>query len=186
MTAPACGGENPLPCPESTEPGGRRTRLMIADLTSRDPLSSKRVRAVADTVPWGIPFAPGDPFPVRRHLPAGEYTLAGKHSGSAEVVVTESADKTKVVSVRVTYDDYSNDGEHVINGTERADAVGTDVTWHEDLRLSGERTGTKLTSPGGFTVSVALSALADPVFDAKGTMTTTIDGRTYRQPQNGT
>jgi hypothetical protein len=33
---------------------------------------------------------------------------------------------------------------------------------------------------------VALSALADPVFDAKGTMTVTLDGHTYRQPPNGT
>ncbi|HET8709886.1 MAG TPA: hypothetical protein VFM32_00815, partial [Spongiibacteraceae bacterium] len=37
VTSPACGGINPLPCPVSTEPGGRRSRLMIARLTSRRP-----------------------------------------------------------------------------------------------------------------------------------------------------
>ena len=72
-------------------------------------------------------------------------------------------------------------------GTEGAALVGTDVTWHEDLELTGRHQGTKRTSePEGFTVSVALSALADPVFDARGTLTTTLDGHTYTQPQNGT
>jgi hypothetical protein len=187
VTAPSCGGANPLPCPSSTEPGGRRTRLMIADLTTRKAGKPTRVSPVADTVPWGIPFAPGDPFPIRAHLPAGEYTLAGRKAGSAKVVIREDAAKTKITFVSVTYTDYSNEGGNVLNGTERAELVGTDVTWHEDIRLSGAHTGTRRTSePGGFTVSVALSALADPVFDAKGTMTVTLDGHTYRQPPNGT
>ena len=43
VTAPSCGGTNPLPCPPSTEPGGRRTRLMIADLTSRKPRPTRPV-----------------------------------------------------------------------------------------------------------------------------------------------
>ena len=34
-------------------------------------------------------------------------------------------------------------------------------------------------------MSVALSALADPVFDARGTLTTVLDGHRYTQPQNG-
>ena len=187
VTAPSCGGTNPLPCPTSTEPGGRRTRLMIAKLTNRRPLSPKHVASVSDTVPWGIPYHPGDPFPLRDHLPAGSYTLAGKRSGSAAATITENDAKTGVASVDVTYTDYSNDGINILNGTERAELVGTDVTLHEDLKLTGRHNGTKRTSePEGFTVSVALSALADPVFDARGTLTTTLDGRTYTQPQNGT
>ena len=186
VTAPSCGGENPLPCPESKEPGGRRTRLMVAKLTSRDPLSPKRVAPISDQIPWGIPFQPGDPYPMRSHLPPGTYTLEGKRSGTAQVTITENEEKNAVASMSVTYADYSNDDVHILNGTERVELVGTDVTWHEDLTLSGKHEGTKKTSSDGFTVSVALSALADPVFDARGTMTTTIDGRTYRQPQNGT
>src|SRR5204862_8353712 len=33
VTAPSCGGANPPPCAASPEPGGRRTRLMIAKPT---------------------------------------------------------------------------------------------------------------------------------------------------------
>jgi hypothetical protein len=187
VTAPACGGANPLACPASKEPGGRRTRLMIARLTSRKPLPAGRVSPVSDTVPWGIPFHPGDAYPLRDHLPAGSYTLAGKRSGSAAVTIAENSTKTDVTSVAVAYHDYNNDGVETLNGTERVDAVGTDLTWHENLELTGRHRGTKKTSePGGFTVSVALSALASPSFQARGTLTTTLDGRTYTQPQNGT
>jgi hypothetical protein len=187
VTAPSCGGTNPLPCPNSTEPGGRRTRLMMAKLTTRTTQSPKRIATISDSVPWGIPYHPGDPFPPRRHLPAGSYTLAGTRSGSAAVTITENDAKNAVASVSVTYKNYSNDGENILNGTERAELVGTDVTWHEKLTLTGRHKGTKRTSePQGFTVSVALSALADPVFDARGTLTTSLDGRTYTQPTNGT
>ena len=56
------------------------------------------------------------------------------------------------------------------------------MTWNENLRLSGRQTGTKLTSPGGLTLS---PAVLENIFDAVGTMTTTIDGVTYTQPGNG-
>src|SRR2546423_2994586 len=91
VTAPSCGGTNPLPCPASKEPGGRRTRLMLAKLTSRKPLTPKQVAPVPDTVPWGIPYHPSDPFPIHGHLPAGNYVLPGKRSGSATVAITENA-----------------------------------------------------------------------------------------------
>jgi hypothetical protein len=187
VTAPACGNANPLPCPASKEPGGRRTRFMVARLTSRKPLPPRRVTPVPDTVPWGIPFHPGDAYPLRDHLPAGSYTLAGQRSGSAAVTIAENPAKTDVTSVAVTYKDYSNDGLETLNGTERVDAVGTDLTWHENLTATGRHRGTKRTSePAGFTVSVALSALASPSFAARGTLTTTVDGHTYTQPANGT
>jgi hypothetical protein len=53
-------------------------------------------------------------------------------------------------------------------------------------RVPAARAPKKTSEPGGFTVSVALSALASPNFQARGTMTTTLDGHTYTQPQNGT
>jgi hypothetical protein len=187
VTAPACGGSNPLRCPVSTEPGGRRTRLMMAKLISRQPVTPLVVAPISDDVPWGTPFRPGDRFPLPALLPAGSYTLAGHTSGSADVTITTNAARTAVTSVAVSYTRYGNDGIHIINGTERCELVGTNVTWHESLRLSGRETGTKLTSePAGFTLSVALSALASPDFEPTGTLTTTVDGQTYTQPRNGT
>jgi hypothetical protein len=56
--------------------------------------------------------------------------------------------------------------------------------WHSNLRLTGCQTGTKLTSePNGFTLTVDLLT---NIFHGDGTLTTTIDGTTYRQPANGT
>src|SRR5438105_8748240 len=46
LTSPDCGRDDLAPCPNSTEPGGRRTRLMIAHLTSRKPQQLKSVEPV--------------------------------------------------------------------------------------------------------------------------------------------
>ncbi len=187
VTEPSCGGANPLACPASTEPGGRRTRLMMAELTSREPVEPYKVDPIADEIPWGIAYNPGDPWPVRAHVPAGTYTLDGKHSGSAQVVVTENPEKNATMSLSVTYTDFSNDGRNFVNGTERAEATADSVTWHEDITLSGEHTGTRKTSePEGFTTPAGLNALANPIFEATGTMTVVLDGTTYTQPANGT
>jgi hypothetical protein len=160
---------------------------MMAKLISRQPVTPLVVAPISDDVPWGTPFRPGDRFPLPALLPAGSYTLAGHTSGSADVTITTNAARTAVTSVAVSYTRYGNDGIHIINGTERCELVGTNVTWHESLRLSGRETGTKLTSePAGFTLSVALSALASPDFEPTGTLTTTVDGQTYTQPRNGT
>jgi hypothetical protein len=73
----------------------------------------------------------------------------------------------------------------VINGSESVQAdVSGNVTWNEDLTLSGRQQGTKVTGPGGFTLG--LSVLFENLFEATGTMTTTIDGPSYTQPANGT
>ena len=48
--------------------------------------------------------------------------------------------------------------------------------------LSGRHTGTKVTSPDGFTLS---PLILENIFQATGTMTTTIDGHAYTQPGNG-
>ncbi|MFB4298683.1 hypothetical protein [Actinomadura sp. NTSP31] len=188
VTAPACGGANPLPCPPSTEPGGRRSRLLIARFPDRAPAPVRRVPPVPDTVAWGTPYTPGESLPVRPHLPAGTYTIKGKARGSAKVVITENAGRTAIASIQAAYTGYSDDGVHIINGTESVagtgPAIAQTLTFHEDLWLSGRETGRKVTSePGGFVLSPS-SLQSD--FQATGTMTTTIDGRTYRQPANGT
>jgi hypothetical protein len=190
VTAPACGGANPLPCPESNEPGGRRSRLMVARLTSRDPLPvrDEPIAPVSDEVPWGTPYEPGTPIPVRPYPPAGTYTLQGRVFGEAEVEITWNAENTAISTVAASYTDFSDDGYHVLNGTESVtrrtpSTFVSELDWYSDLEQTGCTTGTKVTSPDGFHLRIDI---LQTVFDATGTLTTTVDGRTYTQPANGT
>jgi hypothetical protein len=177
-------------CPVSHEPGGRFTRLMIAKLADRKPQEpQQQPQPVNDAIPWGTPYKAGDPLPpVRPEVPAGTYTLKGK-KGSADVVITHAPSpfnpgKTVVVGVKVTYKDYSADGVNVINGTEEATKTfgPPTQTWHENLTLSGLHKGTRKTSePGGFVVQEPQGA--PPVYT--GTLTTTLDGKTFESPVTG-
>jgi len=178
---------SPSPCPASTEPGGRNSRLMIARLTDRkasQPLPPPE--PVADVIPWGIPYTLGDTLPPSRPIvPAGTYTLNGV-SGSAEVVVTTGPSRFRegeleVVAVEVTYFGYTADGLNYVDGTEAGirgvDGARSTFTWHADLSFSGLHEGTRKTSePGGFVVT--LSGLgAEGEFS--GSLTTVLDGVTY-------
>lgn len=188
VTAPACGGVNPLPCPVSTEPGGRRTRLMIAHLTSRRPLAVRTIAPVSDEVSWGLPYHPGDPYPVRPHLASGLYILRGHASGVAQVEIKENETKTQIASVIVRYDHYSDDGFHVLDGTESVETIGGNakrILWHSNLKSSGCQTGTKITSePAGFTIEgINFEDLGQ---HRLGTLTTTLDGKIYVSPAPGT
>lgn len=189
---PDCGGENPLPCPASTAPGGRNERLMIADLTSRKPQTRKPVAPISDTVPWGVPYKAGSAPPARPHLPQGTYVLDGKKSGSAEVTVTENSAHTAISTLAVTYKDYSDDGRFVINGTEsmtleNETPTHNKIDWYSDLVQTEIGTGrvhaTKKTSPDGFHLDITVGTNK---FQATGTLTTTVDGHVYTQPANGT
>jgi hypothetical protein len=183
VTAPACGGVNPLPCPESTEPGGRRTRLMMAQLTSRKPLLVKAIEPVSDKVPWGFAHHPGDTLPAMWRIPAGKYILLGQVSGRADVEFRETPDKLAINAVSVSYKDFSDDRIHIINGTESVETVGRGITarliLRSNLKLSGIQTGSKVTNEDGFTPGI---------FGQKqqGTLTTTIDGKIYTPPTPGT
>jgi hypothetical protein len=171
VTAPACGGANPIVCPVSNEPGGLRTRWILARLTSRTPLPVTTVAPISDEVPWGTPYSPGDAIPVRPHLPAGTYTLEGKVFGSAEVVITENGDQTQIASIEVTYTNYSDDGINIVNGSHSRTSGGV---YHENLTLSGANEGTRVTSePTGWIFGGATRT---------GTLTTTINGVTYTSP----
>lgn len=175
VTTPACGGDSALPCPVSTEPGGRRTRLMMATLTSRKPGALRTVKPVSDVVPWGVALHAGDPAPMRAHFQPGKYILKGKVSGQADVEFVGKGDA--VVSISARYSNYSDDGRHIINGTESAEhgsGLGQ-VVVHSDIKASGAQNGTKVSSePGGFVIG-----WQGPV---SGTLTTTIDGRAYTPP----
>ncbi|WP_259334134.1 TolB family protein [Streptomyces umbrinus] len=192
VVPPACGGQNPLPCPSSTAPGGRTERMMIAHLTSRKPQKPKPVAPISDTVPWGLPYEVGSTLPARPHPPQGTYTLDGRKSGSAEVTITENSTRTAVTAVAVSYHDYSDDGVLAINGTEsmalqNPTPTRSKVDWNSDLVQTEIGTGrthaTKKTSPDGFHLDITVGVNN---FQATGTLTTTVDGHTYTQPANGT
>ncbi|WP_232794179.1 MULTISPECIES: TolB family protein [Pseudofrankia] len=187
--APACGGANPLPCETSTEPGGRTARMMIARFTSRQASPAPRVAPISDDVPWGVKYVPGSPTPTRPHPPAGTYTLPGAKAGFAEVEITETPDKVAIQTVAVTYTGYSDDGVHILNGTEKVTLANPSLTinkvdWFSDLtETGGGETVTKKSSPDGFHLTIDVLT---NIFDAAGTLTTTVDGHAYRQPANGT
>ena len=187
LTSPACGVASQVPCPVSTEPGGRRTRLMIAHLTSRKPLHITPPMPVSDELPWAWAYRPGATPSMRQvGIQPGRYILPGKASGHADVEFRGSANQFGMNGVFVTYSDFSDDGSHIINGTESAERIASvggggmmammgKMVVKSDLKLSGIQTGTKVTSEGGFTPGL---------FGQKqqGTMTTTIDGKVYTSP----
>lgn len=185
--SPACGGENPLPCYSSTAEGGRDRRLMVADLVSRQPKEHPPVDLLPDTIPWAIPYELGSAMPVAPRPPRGNFTLEGLETGSADVMIVEDDSRTSITTVRVTYREFSNDGLLFLNGNEqvtyRVEGNSLPILeWHSNLTQHGETNGTKMTSPGGFFLTVDMF---HNVFEANGTLTTTLDGVVYTQPQNG-
>ncbi|MEH0421270.1 hypothetical protein [Streptomyces sp. B21-083] len=191
VSFPSRGGANPLPCPASTEPGGRRVRLMIARLVDRKPLHMPPVKPISDTVPWGTPYVPGSVIPQRPYPTQGDYTLVGKKSGSAKVNITWDAAKTGVQTVSVKYTNFSDDGKGVINGSESVTRTSTSPTlttldWSSDLVKTGRHgkvLSTKKTSAYGFHVTIDLRKTQ---FQATGTLITNVGKKAYYQPANGT
>jgi hypothetical protein len=161
--------------------------MMIAHLTSRKPLSITPPAPISDNVPWGTPYVPGTPLPKYSSLPEGTYTLHGRVSGSARVTITDTADHRAIKTVSVVYKDYSDERGNIINGTEEVTQSPSKPTmsvldWHSNLVQSGKTRGTKVTSADGF--HLAIDFLLN-IFKATGTLTTTVDGKTYTQPGNG-
>lgn len=188
VTPPACGGKNPLPCPNSTEQGGRTTRLMVAHLTSRQPINPQPVEPVSDEVPWGTPYVPGSTKLERPSVKAGNYTLKGKKSGTASVSISYGQDSPSTISVNATYHNFSDDGQSFLNGPEKVTSTSPSVTlnhvdWYSDIVSTGEQEGTKKTSPEGFHLEIDTMT---NIFNANGTLTTTVDGEVFKQPANGT
>lgn len=188
---PACGGTNPLPCYNSTEPGGRTERVMLAHLTSRKPIPPRQVEPIPDTIPWAMPYKLGS-NPRRIWPREGTYKLRGAHSGHALVRITENASQTRPRSVEVEYlNDFSDDGRCFLRGTQRVTQDSEHVTlnkleWHSELRRDcgegNEGSGEQVTSPGGFRLSIDV---LENIFQAEGRLTTVLDGVEYGQPGNG-
>ncbi|KAL4973005.1 hypothetical protein BDW66DRAFT_169044 [Aspergillus desertorum] len=142
VTAPACGGVNPLPCPQSTVQGGRTYRVMLARLRDRKP-----------TAPAAV-FG-------HRSLAAGTYTLRGKTSGIANATFVVDSTFGFLRTVSVKYDCYSNDGGHMTNGSESVTSTPdprnpwvSHLDWYSDLEGTGVVTATKKTGPDGFQLSI--------------------------------
>ncbi|KAI9925996.1 hypothetical protein ASPWEDRAFT_37901 [Aspergillus wentii DTO 134E9] len=185
---PACGGRNPLPCPKSTAPGGRVYRLMLATLTSRNPVHPEPVKPVSDIVPWGVPYEAGSEAAARPYPPAGNYTLHGQSSGSAHVTLANDPTASFINSVAVSYTNFSDDGLNFISGNEKVTMTPLSVTlqqvdWYSNLTSTGKSNSTKKTSPDGF--HIRMDSMTN-IFNANGTLTTTVDGVVYEQPANGT
>ncbi len=186
----ACGA-NPTPhqCSDSTEPGGRNSRIMIARFPSLHPSPAIPPKPISNTAPasWAIPYTAGQTLPAATPIPTGTYTLDGNVFGSAIVTITDNSTNTGYQSIAAIYHNYVQyPGLNVINGTESVQNDNTpgNVTWNEDLTSLGQQgVGSKVTSLGGFTVGLSVLFLNN--FQATGTMTTTIDGQTYTQPANG-
>ena len=185
---PACGGINPLPCYNSTEPGGRHYRMMLAHLTSRTPLKPQIVQPISDVVPWGVKYEPASSIPAFYYPSAGNYILLGKHSGWANVKFINNDAGTMTRTVSVVYHDFSDDGLNVLTGSEEVSANApsptvTQIDWFSNLVQTGPNNSTKITSPDGFHLSIDVMI---NIFDANGTLTTIVNGTAYHQPANGT
>ncbi|KAF2008493.1 hypothetical protein BU24DRAFT_360200 [Aaosphaeria arxii CBS 175.79] len=186
--SPACGGANPLPCYKSTAQGGRDARIMIAKLASRSPKVPKTAPIASDKVAWGTPYVPGSPNPSRKQPAPGNYTLKGGCRGSAKVTLTNNDATGSLQRVRVTYKDFSDDGVNVLNGWEDVSTTSpqptvSQVDWYSDLVQKGPWNGSKKTGPDGF--HLAIDVLVN-IFNANGTLSTTVGGKKYTQPANGT
>ncbi|KAM0715463.1 hypothetical protein Q7P37_008961 [Cladosporium fusiforme] len=190
---PECGDPNPLPCYNSTEPGGRTERVMVAHLTSRRPIPARKVEPIPDIIPWATPYQPGSPAPARIYPREGHYKLAGAHSGHASVSLTENASKTRLRTVEVTFHEgFSDDGRCSLTGSQRVTQDTEHITlnkleWHSNLTrdcggASSSGSGSQVTSHGGFWLSIDV---LENGFWANGSLTTILEGVEYRQPGNG-
>ncbi|KAH7142667.1 hypothetical protein B0J13DRAFT_444652 [Dactylonectria estremocensis] len=187
--SPACGGQNPLPCYPSKEPGGRAQRVVVATLTRRKPHAPIKIKPVSDVIPWGVPYVPGSKAPTRPEPAPGNYTLEGKAQGYAKIEISDNAATAAINSVSVQYFEFSDNGNTILNGTESVKTTIVDMTttlidWRSDLtQTNGDVLNTKKTGPGGFQLKI--DSLVN-IFNGNGTLTTELDGRSYRQPANGT
>ncbi|KAH8587945.1 saponin hydrolase precursor [Bisporella sp. PMI_857] len=184
--SPSCGGDNPLPCYNSTEPGGRNYRMHLATFTSRYPSNPSLVTEHSDIIPWGVPYGPDNAPPTSSRIPAGVYTLTGKKSGSAEVNITWLT-APQVGNVSVVYTNYSDDGLSFLDGSESVTVTQVSVTastydWYSDITQSGAVTGTKRTNQDGYhaRMDVQINLLT-----STGSLITTLDGVEWKNPISG-
>jgi hypothetical protein len=182
ITSPACGGSNLLTCPVSTAPGGRVYRAMLARLTSRSPTPPAPVYQVPDQIPWATSFPPGAKYPSLPTLKPRNYTLQGNVSGCAEVKLNGNDNKVgeyAIKRVAVNYTNYSEDGQHILNGWEDVELTvlypnvwNQKLDWYSDIVQTGAVNATKKTSSEGLHLSMDVMK---NILEANGTLKTTID-----------
>lgn len=185
---PACGGDNPLPCYNSTEPGGRTGRLMVAHLVERTPLSKRKVTPAPDQISWAAPYLPGKSAQPSLSPRAGNYTLKGKFSGSELITIIENDSNTDYKTIKVRFDNFSDDGQATFHGTlevsQRTENFTVNyVDWYSNLTREGVLPSRQFTIEGGFHMSIDVLT---NIFEANGTLTTIAEGLTFRQPQDRT
>jgi hypothetical protein len=185
--SPACGDENPLPCYNSTEPGGRKERVMVAHLTGRSPITPRQVLPMPDRIPWATPHVAGNPAPLRNYPKEGNYTLKGQVSGYASVSLVENTSRTHLRTVSVSYHAFSDDRRSFLHGsqsvTEDVERLTLDkLEWHSNLTWTGKYEGSQFTSPEGFRLSIDV---LKNEFQTNGTLKTVVGGTEYTQPRNG-
>lgn len=185
---PACGGKNPLPCYNSTEPGGRMERLMLARLVERSPLPVRKISKMSDRIPWAAPYVVGEDEPSPSYTLAGNYTLNGEASGYASIDIVKDQAKTSIQTIKVRFENFSDDGLSTLHGTQNISrkvesyTINT-VDWYSDLRREGQWSSRQSTSFEGFHMSIDVLS---NIFTANGTLTTVAEGLTFKQPQDGT
>jgi hypothetical protein len=183
-----CGDENPLPCYPSREPKGKDIRIILANFTSRAPSVVPAVQPVSDEISEGVKYIAGSNPAARPQPDAGTYTLNAKYSGYATVIITKPANSTIITSVFMECNDYSDDGLIFLNGFENVTGTTQSPTlnsidWFSDLVQTGPGLeASEKTSSDGF--HLELDVLTN-IFDARGTITTTINDKVYEQPNNG-
>jgi hypothetical protein len=143
------------------------TRVVVVHLTDREP-SPAPDPAPSPAPTWAPPLAGYVPEP----LPVA-VSRDGEVSGRVTVVHVPSPDVPGAGTIEVSYEEYSDDGEWVIDGTESASydgglTGGTDYA--ADLVLSGEHTGS-------LRADVRISPAA-----MDGTIESEVDGRVLRLP----
>ncbi len=191
VTAPDCGGDNPLPCPASMEPGGRRSRLMLAELLDRQPLPLRsRPTNRPEPGDWTMPFVPGETLPVLPVPPAGTYTIAGSISGTATITIALDSAGRSVKATSVTYKDYANDCR-VYNGAESVDSedasvFGGTAVWDFNIEMTGCSTGSKITYTADGNRGPMEMATGGSDYRATGTLVTELGSDVFNQPEDGT
>lgn len=116
---------------------GDEGRVMIAELSDYIPGKTPEIVPVPENIPYateGILSGFPKVYP--------EIRIAGKHSGSAVTVMTKEGERTRY---ETTYENFSDDGESFLNGSESCltpgmIARGTTV-YTMDLQMTGTHTG---------------------------------------------
>ena len=161
--------------------------MYLATFTSREPIAPLEIPEHSDVIPWGESYVPGSANPPLILPSAGEYTLAGKCAGVAQVNVTWLT-APQVGSISVIYDNYSDDGLRTINGWENVTRVSVSPTttllhWYSDLTQKGKDgyLATKRSGSGGFHIQLDIMR---NYIESNGTLVTSINGVDYTSRNN--